>query len=273
MRKIGFGSGFRKIGFGSSVFDPVTLFAGGKQGVWYDPSKLSSLWQNAARTIPVMADGDPVGCIDDLSGNNNHAVQTTSAARPIYRTDGILHWIEDDGVDDSLYIPDSKNKFKFLHDGSGSAICVATAMLGEDAYRQAIATQKGSSADTGVAVAFTDRFNASSEDKSLQYQIYRGVSGTDAGGGKVSNAYTVGERLVLTGKATGSTATLYKNKMLLVQSTGQSPSQNPSTFDVTLFGHIAVGAARLKIYGVIIRNTTELPSAEDYLAAKAGVTL
>ncbi len=106
MRKIGFGSGFRKIGFLSSVVDPdakmKALFTGGKQGVLYDPSKLSSLWQDAARTIPVTADGDPVGCIDDLSGNGNHAVQTVSAARPIYKTDGVLHWLYFDGVDDDM---------------------------------------------------------------------------------------------------------------------------------------------------------------------------
>ncbi len=32
----------------------------------------------------------------------NHATQSTSAARPIYRTDGTLHWLEFDGVDDRL---------------------------------------------------------------------------------------------------------------------------------------------------------------------------
>lgn len=89
-------------GFGLSVFDPVSLFAGGKQGVLYDPSKLASLWQNAERTIPVTANGDPVGCVDDLSGNGNHAKQAVSAARPVYKTDGILHWLEFDGVDDDL---------------------------------------------------------------------------------------------------------------------------------------------------------------------------
>ncbi len=39
--------------------------------------------------------------IRELSGN--HATQSTSAARPIYRTDGVLHWLEFDGVDDRLF--------------------------------------------------------------------------------------------------------------------------------------------------------------------------
>lgn len=81
-------------------YDLLTLFAGGKQGAWYDPSDLSTLFQNAAGTIPVTADGDPIGCMKDKSGNGYHATQTVSAARPIYRTDGVLHWFETDGVND-----------------------------------------------------------------------------------------------------------------------------------------------------------------------------
>ncbi|PIE10063.1 MAG: hypothetical protein CSA72_10645, partial [Rhodobacterales bacterium] len=36
---------------------------------WYDPSDLSTLFQDAAMTIPVTADGDPVGAVQDRSGN------------------------------------------------------------------------------------------------------------------------------------------------------------------------------------------------------------
>lgn len=90
----------------SYPFDPLTLFAGGKQGVWYDPSDKSTLFQDAAGTIPVTKDGDPVGLIKDKSGNGNHAAQTVSASRPAYQTDGVLHWLSFDGVDDSLVISD-----------------------------------------------------------------------------------------------------------------------------------------------------------------------
>ncbi|MFK3999874.1 hypothetical protein ACI2I3_00805 [Psychrobacter namhaensis] len=69
-------------------------------GVWYDPSDKSTLFQDAARTIPVTKSGDPVRVMLDKSGNGNHAIAPSSAARPIYRTDGILHWLEPDGVDD-----------------------------------------------------------------------------------------------------------------------------------------------------------------------------
>ena len=61
------------------------LFANGEQGFFYDPSDLSTMFQNAAGTIPVTAAGQPVGLMLDKSGRNNHAYQTASLARPILR--------------------------------------------------------------------------------------------------------------------------------------------------------------------------------------------
>lgn len=90
--------------FSSSGFNPLDLFTGGKQGVWYDPSDKSTLFQDVAGTVPVTKDGDPVALMKDKSGNGNHAVQTVSTARPIYKTDGILHWLAFDGIDDRLNI-------------------------------------------------------------------------------------------------------------------------------------------------------------------------
>ena len=85
-----------------SPFDPSQLFRHGEQGVWYDPSDLSTLYQDAAGTIPVTADGQPVGRMLDKSGNGNHATQSVAASRPVYRTDNVLHWLEADGVDDYM---------------------------------------------------------------------------------------------------------------------------------------------------------------------------
>ena len=59
------------------------LFANGEQGFFYDPNDLSTMYQDAAGTVPVTAVGQAVGLIRDKSGRNNHAYQTTSSARPI----------------------------------------------------------------------------------------------------------------------------------------------------------------------------------------------
>ena len=87
---------------GQSAFTPADLFLNGELGAWYDPSDLTTMFQDRAGTTPVTADGQPVGKILDKSGRGNHASQATAAARPLYKTDGTYHWLQFDGVDDSL---------------------------------------------------------------------------------------------------------------------------------------------------------------------------
>lgn len=91
-----------KVYGGTPSFTPLSLFASGEQGAWYDPSDLTTLFQDAAGTMPVTADGQPVGKILDKSGRGNHATQSTAASRPLYKTDGTYHWLQFDGVNDYL---------------------------------------------------------------------------------------------------------------------------------------------------------------------------
>jgi hypothetical protein len=83
-------------------FTPAELFDGGVAGAWYDPSDLSTMFQDDAGTIPVTADNDPVGRLLDKSGNGNHLTQSTAGSRPTYQTAGGMHWLAFDGVDDYL---------------------------------------------------------------------------------------------------------------------------------------------------------------------------
>lgn len=48
------------------LWTPAALFAQGQQGAWYEP-KPEHLYQDAAGTVPVTADGDPVGLMLDRS--------------------------------------------------------------------------------------------------------------------------------------------------------------------------------------------------------------
>ena len=87
-------------------FSPASLFANGEQGVWYDPSDLSTLFQDAAGTVPVTAVGQPVGKILDKSGRGNHATQSTTTSRPTLQQDTSgKYYLSFDGVDDSLVTP------------------------------------------------------------------------------------------------------------------------------------------------------------------------
>ena len=84
-------------------FLPTDLFAAGEQGVYFDPSDITTLFQNSAGTVPVTAAGQPVGKILDKSGRGNHAIQATAGKRPIWQVDQYGYgYLEFDGVDDFM---------------------------------------------------------------------------------------------------------------------------------------------------------------------------
>ena len=85
-----------------NAFTPAALFAGGSKGIWYDPSDLSSMFQDSSGTVPAAA-GAPVALLRDKSGNVYDAVQPDPALRPMLVADeagrlclegnGIGRWI------------------------------------------------------------------------------------------------------------------------------------------------------------------------------------
>lgn len=60
----GFGFGFPK-NYVAALFSPAQLFTGTTQGVWYDPSDITTLYRDAAGTLPVTAVEQPVGLMLD----------------------------------------------------------------------------------------------------------------------------------------------------------------------------------------------------------------
>jgi hypothetical protein len=62
-------------------FSPADLFKLNEVGAWYDPSDLTSMYQDSAGTIPAALE-QPVGKILDKSGRGNHATQSVSTSRP-----------------------------------------------------------------------------------------------------------------------------------------------------------------------------------------------
>ena len=87
---------------GEVIFTPLSLFQNGEDGAWYDPSDLTTLFQDAAGTIPVTLDGQPVGLVTDKSGNGNNASQPVAAARPTYNETPDRLTL--DKVDDSIVV-------------------------------------------------------------------------------------------------------------------------------------------------------------------------
>ena len=91
------------LGYASNFAQQIQkLFANGEQGFFYDPNDLSTMFQDAAGTIPITAAGQPVGLMKDKSGRNNHASQTVSSSRPILQRNATTgaYYLVFDGVDD-----------------------------------------------------------------------------------------------------------------------------------------------------------------------------
>lgn len=67
----------------ASAFAPSDLFST-EEGLWINPSDISTMWTDTGGTTQVSSPGDLVARIDDQSGNGNNLTQATSGSRPIY---------------------------------------------------------------------------------------------------------------------------------------------------------------------------------------------
>ena len=64
------------------IDDIARLFLNGEQGLWLDPSNLSTLFQDTAGAIQATAPGQTVALARDKSGRGNHLVQPVALSRP-----------------------------------------------------------------------------------------------------------------------------------------------------------------------------------------------
>ena len=239
---------FKTYGFGSSEFSPLDLFAGGKQGVWYDPSDKSTLFQDVAGAVPVTKDGDPVALMRDKSGNGNHATVTVSTARPIYKTDGILHWLAFDGVDDYFEV----KPFAVAMQQPYSFVA--------GVQRMSMATQ-ASLVDCSVLstrFALVDTFNSNF--------IHAGITVKD------TLPVATGVKHVFTVFASGIDSKMQSGKGGIVTANiGDKPINNIliATQDKN------TGFSKNNLYGMLFVKgaIVEQGQVQDYLASKSGVTL
>lgn len=68
---------------------PEGVFSNGEKGWLYDYSRLDSIFQDSALTVPATINSR-VGGVLDLSGNGNHKLQAVAASRPTLRFDAGL---------------------------------------------------------------------------------------------------------------------------------------------------------------------------------------
>jgi len=242
---------------GAVPFSIADLFASSEQGAWYDPSDLSTLFQDSAGTTPVTASGQPVGKMLDKSGNGNHATQAIYAKRPIYTEGSGLAWLAFDGVDDAMGGP-----------GLGVTSSALTTLYS--------ATQSGGGAVDlifGVENTANNRFQNFTDSSGARrtgikgggesaYPTY-GDSSVNQIAGAVWNGSNV--QNYINGAASGATSS-FSGSIDLTDGTvyiGKSPS----------FSNRFTGIFR---GGLLINrelSAEEVINFSAYLAAKSGVTL
>ena len=251
-----------------------SIFANGEQGFAYDPNDLSTMFQNAAGTVPVTAVGQPVGLILDKSGRNNHAAQTTSASRPILRQNAITgaYYLEFDGTDD--YLIAAKNNLKFLHDGTGATGFVGFKPSGAVVYHTLLNTGNlGSSTTVGYVLA--------QDDRAGNGNILNMVSNS-SGALHVQNVYGTGisanPRVVSFKNKIGIHALRLNGTEVLNSSTENgAPNPSVSTNDLWIgrapYGNPLHG----HLYGLVcisrLAIDSETAAIEKELAKRLGVTL
>ena len=227
----------------------IALFAGGKQGVWYDPSDKSTLFQDVAGTVPVTKDGDPVALMRDKSGNGNHATVTVSTARPTYKTDGALHWLAFDGVDDYLEVKPFAAAMQQPYSFVAGVQRMATAGISASLVDSAVADTRFAITDIGITnyiSAGITAQNALPAASGVKHVLTVSVSGIDS---KMQS----GKEAIVTANI-GNNPT--NNILIATRDKNSRFSKN------NLYGMLFVKGA-----------IEEQGQVQDYLASKSGVTL
>lgn len=255
----------------SGPSSPAGLFALGEQGAWYDPSDLSTLWQDAAGTVPVTTAGQLVARIDDKSGNDNHATQATEASRPAYQTDGNIHWLDFDGTDDGMT--------------TGAIDFSASDEMGVF-----VAMEKNSDTVAGVVVELSTAWTTNAGSFAVTVNSNSGAA--DYAGVARGNATLSANQISISGSdqpalavvsslhdISGDSSVLRINGEQVNEATGDKGAGNFGNYAMNIGARNNAASLYLdgNIYGVIVRGAAstavQTSNAEAYLAAKSGVAL
>lgn len=255
-----------------------SLFSKNEQGIWYDPSDLSTLYQDAAGTTPVTGVEQPVGRMLDKSGRGNHATQTTTASRPTLQQDASgKYYLSFDGVDDYL----STGSIDFT---ATDKMTVLTA--DHSAYDNVIRVITGLShnvaANDGTFWLTAYDFASSASSVAYLRGNLRGV------GGYGPDQRTLGVRRLVRSFRFDISKDVLANETLIrlngvptpLTSTPLDPSAGSGNFGNWPLYIGRVGSQYPfsgRLYGLIVRGAQtddlHLTHAEKYLAYKSGVTL
>lgn len=223
--------------------------------IWYDPSDLSTLWQDQAGTIPVTADGDPVNLIQDKSGNGNDATPTSTGSGVTYRTDGTLHWLE-------------------FTTGKGMR-CLAASFSGTDEITNCCSVRL-ELADTVYKISHLGGINSTGEfglfiTGNNPQSTIRGTAATAARPTLSSIIYPQKHVITQVGKISTDLNQLYVDGVKVAEETGNLGTGNFVSTGGYILGD---GIMEGRFYQVVVCSTVttgdDLTNLQDYMMEKAG---
>lgn len=251
------------------VFSPLSLFANGSQGAWYDPSDITTLFQDAAGTTPVTTVGQTVKRWNDKSGNANHLSNTAS------------NWTYQIDSSGNPYVQTDGSQFLALASGTNWTWTTGTATL---ALEIKPSTAGLSKSVCGVGSVSSSTNVWSCETLSGGMLMYRRGSGA-AGGRSSTTIGTTTTTFVTTLNLSGATQA---TENAYFTTNGASPTLTNYGAGDTGGGIFSVGRFRLgsggtdgfftgRIYQMVLTAVVEsaqtLLSLETYCGSKSGYVI
>jgi lysophospholipase L1-like esterase len=239
------------------------LFANSEQGAWYDPSDLSSMFQDSAGTTPVTAAGQNVLRINDKSGNGNDIIFTGGI--PLAQNPLGIYYLQGNGFYGSTASAVNLSSFNKI-----SIICGSKAgTVGQSIFKFGSISSDAGSFDLGT---ITDK-------KPLLY--WRGSTGFAAKyyGNDIQNELVVSTQIDLTGtnQATECPVFLINGNDVSTVTVNNDGGSGPlGNFVFGLFyGYSPIFQGRF--YGLVavtglLDAATNL-SAETWMAQKTGIDI
>ncbi len=256
----------RRTESGPAAFSPLNA----SPSVFFDPAQPGGLFQDPAGTVAVTQDNQPVGLWQDCSPNGHDLAQPVSAARPTYRTDGALHWIESDGVDDGLLteaVFDVQNPITMV---------LGYQMLSTSGTARVNLAEISRTSTNGMSVGVRPNIDR------LQYysrMSQQGVSATNVASPSVWGNHA---RHVVTVQAVAGRVTARLDGVVVIDTgqklTTQSIAAQPLRVGLGQVTGSIPGAFRLfglQVWTAAVAhpNAAQITELETWLAARTGVTL
>jgi hypothetical protein len=242
---------------------PEGLFADGEQGVWYDPSDLSTLFQDAAGTVPVTASGDPVELMRDKSGRGNDLTLVNAV------------------------LNDAAGLRSIVFNGTTTAVTAASVdFTGTDKVTVWAGLRKLSDATAGIVV----ELSSGPANHGAFALIAPGTTNTPdytfASQGTIARLvttpanYPATERNVVTGAGdiAGDSVAIRVDGRHAIDAVLDQGAGPYGDYPLFVGARDSAGVFFTgNLYGLIVRgvasNLAEITSTEQYIAGKAGVTL